>query len=187
VIILARHGKPALSRRVMLSSDTYRIWWTRYEAGGLRRGQVAPEAVKVAARDAGAVVASTRRRSIESAKAACGDREFISDPLFVEAPLPPPPAPGWIRLPPVVWGFICRTTWWFLDLHRGEESRREAEARAVAAAARLVDLTSGGTDVLLLAHGFFNAMIARVLRRQGWRCTEDGGYAYWSIRRFEKR
>jgi hypothetical protein len=41
--------------------------------------------------------------------------------------------------------------------------------------------------VLLLAHGFFNAMIARVLRRQGWRCTEDGGYAYWSIRRFEKR
>jgi broad specificity phosphatase PhoE len=186
-IILARHGKPALSRRAMLSSDGYRIWWTRYEAGGLGAEQVAPEAVKIAARDAGVVVASTRLRSVESARAACGDRAFIVDPLFVEAPLPPPPWPGWIRLPPVVWGFISRTTWWFLDLNRGEESRRQAEARAEAAAGRLVELASGGADVLLLAHGFFNAMIARVLRRQGWRCTQDGGYAYWSVRRFELR
>ena len=123
---------------------------------------------------------------MESAKAACGDRPFTSDPLFVEAPLPPPAWPAWIRLPPIVWGFISRSTWWFLDLHRDQESRRQAEARAEAAADRLIELASGDHDVLVLAHGFFNTMIARVLRWRGWRCTEDGGWRYWSIRRFEK-
>jgi hypothetical protein len=26
-----------------------------------------------------------------------------------------------------------------------------------------------------------------VLRRQGWRCVEDQGDAYWAYRRYEKR
>jgi hypothetical protein len=38
---------------------------------------------------------------------------------------------------------------------------------------------------MVLAHGFFNAMIARSLGRRGWRCTVNGGYGYWSARRFE--
>jgi broad specificity phosphatase PhoE len=186
-IILARHGKPALSRRTLLSSQDYSKWWASYEAGGLGPEQVTPDALTLAARDAGAIIASTRLRSVETARAAGGGKTFTSDPLFVEAPLPPPRWPGWIRLPPIVWGFISRVTWWFLDQHHGEESRREAEARADAAAARLTVLAAGGRDVLVLAHGFFNAMIARSLRRQGWRCTEDGGWRYWSARRFEKR
>jgi hypothetical protein len=28
-------------------------------------------------------------------------------------------------------------------------------------------------------------MVGRALRRRGWRCTEDGGFSYWSARRFE--
>lgn len=186
-IILARHGKPALSRRTLLSSDEYRRWWESYEAGGLGAAQATPDPLKATARAAGAVITSTRLRSVETARAVGEGRTFTSDPIFVEAPLPPPRWPGWIRLPPIVWGFISRVTWWFLDHHHGEESRGQAEARAEAAAARLVELAAGGQDVLVLAHGFFNTMIARVLRRQGWRCTEDGGWAYWSARRFEKR
>lgn len=186
-IILARHGKPALSRRTLLSSEEYRQWWATYEAGGLHPGQVMPEGLKAAARAAGSVIASSRLRSLESVRAAGDDRAFISEPMFDEAPLPPPRWPNWIQLPPIVWGFITRVTWWFLDHHHGEESRREAEARAEAAAGRLIQLTSSGQDVLVLAHGFFNAMIARVLRRQGWRCTDDGGWRYWSARRFELR
>ena len=46
--------------------------------------------------------------------------------------------------------------------------------RAEAAADRLVGLAAGGEDVLVLAHGFFNAMIARVLKRRGWRLTVFG-------------
>jgi len=186
-IILARHGKPALSRRTLLSSDEYRRWWESYEAGGLGAAQATPDPLRATARSAGAIITSTRLRSVETARAVGEGRTFTSDSIFVEAPLPPPRWPGWIRLPPIVWGFISRVTWWFLDHHHGEESRGQAETRAEAAAARLVELASGGQDVLVLAHGFFNTMIARVLRRQGWRCTEDGGWRYWSARRFEKR
>jgi hypothetical protein len=54
-------------------------------------------------------------------------------------------------------------------------------------AAQLIDQASGGKEVLVLAHGFFNLMIARVLKRRGWRLTENGGFKYWGARRFEKR
>jgi broad specificity phosphatase PhoE len=114
-------------------------------------------------------------------------KDFIADDLFSEAPLPPPGWPEWIRLPPMLWGFISRTAWWFFDHHHGEESRRQAQARAERAANRLIELAGEGRDVLLLAHGFFNTMIARELQRRGWRCTRDGGWRYWSARRFEKR
>jgi broad specificity phosphatase PhoE len=186
-VILARHGRPALSRKTLLSAAQYRSWWGEYEAGGLKPGQSAPDELRAMARDAGAIIASTRRRSLETAQTVSGDRPFIADVRFIEAPLPPPNWPGWLRLPPMAWGFIARVWWWFLDHHPGEESRREAEARAGAAAARLVELAAEGRDVLVLAHGFFNAMIARALRRQGWRCVADGGYRYWATRRFEMR
>jgi len=186
-VILVRHGRPALSRRRLLSSREYRAWWAEYEATGLKPDQVTPAALREAARNAGAIVASSRARSLETAHAVGEGRDFMADALFIEAPLPPPSWPDWIRLPPIVWGFISRTAWWFFDHHHGEESRREAESRADAAAGRLMELAGEGRDVLLLAHGFFNTMIGRALQRRGWRCTVDGGWRYWSARRFEKK
>ena len=184
-VILARHGRPALSRKTLLSADDYRAWWADYEIGGLKPGQAAPEALKTLAGGAGVIMASTRRRSVETAEALCAGRQFISDPGLIEAPLPPPAWPKWLKLPPMAWGFIARGWWWFFGHNPGEESRREAEGRADRAAQQLADLTRDGQDVLVVAHGFFNAMVARALRRRGWRCTENGGYGYWSARRFE--
>ena len=39
---------------------------------------------------------------------------------------------------------------------------------------------------MVLAHGFFNFMIGRALRRRGWRLVSSQGYKYWSTRRFER-
>jgi broad specificity phosphatase PhoE len=185
-IVLARHGRPALSRKIWLSADQYRQWWGQYELLGLKSDQAAPAALKAAAAAAGTVIASTRLRSIETAQLVCDEVPFESDAIFIEAPLPPPPWPKWLKLPPMIWGFVSRFAWWWFDNHAGEESRRQAEVRANAAADRLIGLADGGKDVLVLAHGFFNAMVARALKRRGWRLTENGGYAYWSARRFEK-
>ncbi|MGI9170008.1 MAG: histidine phosphatase family protein, partial [Caulobacteraceae bacterium] len=125
-VILARHGEPALSRRVRLSSAGYRAWWEAYEQGGIRADQAIPSGLKATAREAGDLICSTRLRSVETARAlACG-RPFAEDPLFVEAPLPPPWLPGWIRFSPRVWGFVARFWWWFFNHHQGEETRREA-------------------------------------------------------------
>ena len=45
-IVLARHGEPALSRKVKLSARQYRDWWALYEAGGILAGQIPPTHLK---------------------------------------------------------------------------------------------------------------------------------------------
>jgi broad specificity phosphatase PhoE len=185
-VILARHGEPALSRKVRLSAQEYRTFWARSEVGGILAGQAPPPLLRASVAGAGVMVSSTRLRSIESAQALAPGREFAHEAVLVEAPLPPPNLPGFIRLSPRIWGFLARFWWWFFNHHEDAESRREAEARADQAAAMLVELAAGGQDVVVLAHGFFNFMIGRSLRRMGWRMTASQGFKYWSTRRFER-
>lgn len=185
-VILARHGEPDLSRKILLNAEGYRRWWGVYETKGLLAGQSAPDDLKAVAGRAGAIIASTRPRSRETALAVCGGKAFAQDPLFVEAPLPPPPFPAWLRMSPRLWGFISRFWWWFFNHHGQEESRAQAEARADQAAGIVADLAREGEDVLVVAHGFFNTMIGEALKRQGWRCTQDQGFRYWRARRFER-
>jgi broad specificity phosphatase PhoE len=87
---------------------------------------------------------------------------------------------------PKLWGFFARFWWWYFNHHEGQETRRDAERRADKAAAMLIELAAEGQDVVVTAHGFFNFMIGRALRRRGWRMTASQGYKYWSTRRFER-
>jgi broad specificity phosphatase PhoE len=184
-VILARHGEPALSRKVLLSAAEYRDWWGRYEDGGIAPDQTPPAVLQTIADKAGFIIASARPRSIESARLLARARAFAEDPIFVEAPLPPPDCPAWLKLSPRLWGFISRVNWWFFDQHHGEEPRAKAQARATEAARQLVELAASGQDVLVVAHGFFNGMVGRSLQQLGWRRTLDEGFRYWAARRFE--
>lgn len=185
-ITLARHGEPHIERKVWLDAEGYRRFWASYEVLGILPGQMPPKELAEFVAKAGAIIASTRQRSIESMTHVAAGREFARDPLFVEAPLPPPAWPSWIRLTPAAWGFVARLWWWFFDHHEGQETRAEAERRSDDAADMLIELASGGEDVVVLAHGFFNFMIGRSLQRRGWRLAYSGGYKYWSMRRFER-
>jgi broad specificity phosphatase PhoE len=184
-IVLARHGEPALSRRIRLNAAGYRRWWAAYEEGGILAGQTPPAELLDLARHADIIFASTRRRAVETAEAVAGGKLFIRDPMFIEAPLPPPPLPGFLKFSPKSWGVIARFAWW-LGYHGGEETRAQAQVRAVAASERLVAAASGGADVLLLAHGYFNWMVGIELTRLGWRRMQDRGFKYWATRRFER-
>ncbi len=186
IITLCRHGEPSLSREVTLDALGYRDWWARYEEGGIRVGHSPPLSLLELARNAAVIFASTRRRARESAEAVTAGREFTSDPVFIEAPLPPPHLPGVFRVGPRVWGFLARLAWWFGHAEGGE-TRRAAEARARLAADRVEHAAETQGDVLLLAHGFFNHMIGDELKRRGWRMIENRGYRYWSVRRFSRR
>ena len=186
-IILARHGEPALSRKCMLTSDQYRDWWAKYEIGGLRAGQTPPPELVAAAEGAGAIYASTRPRAQETAAAAAAGKEVMTDALFIEAPLPPPHFPAWFKLPPKYWGAVARFWWHAFNHHEGQETRHEAEARAEQAAQVLIRRAESGQDVLVLAHGYFNHMVGRRLKADGWKLVHNQGFRYWSQRRYEKR
>ncbi len=185
-ITLARHGEPALSRKVRLSAEEYRSFWARYEVGGLLPGQTAPPMLKGFVDRCDVLVSSVRLRAVESARVVAGGRDFTQEALLIEAPLPPPPFPRWVRLSPRLWGFFSRVWWWYFNHHAGEESRREAEARADKAAAGLETMALAGQNVVVLAHGFFNVLVGRALIKRGWRMTLREGYKYWSTRRFER-
>ncbi|MNU55568.1 histidine phosphatase family protein [uncultured Brevundimonas sp.] len=186
-IILARHGEPALSRKCLITSDEYRDWWGRYEVGGLRAGQTPPQTLLAAAEGAGAIYASSRLRAQETARAVARDREVLVDALFIEAPLPPPRFPSWIKLSPRYWGVISRFWWHVFNHHEGQETRAEAEVRADQAARILIARAGEGQDVLVLAHGYFNHMVGQRLKVHGWRLAHNQGFKYWSQRRYEKR
>jgi broad specificity phosphatase PhoE len=106
--------------------------------------------------------------------------------MLIEAPLPPPNWPSWVRMSPKLWGFFARFWWWYFNHHEGQETRQDAEARADKAAQMLAALADQGQDVVVTAHGFFNHLIGRALRRRGWRLAASEGYKYWSTRRFER-
>jgi hypothetical protein len=186
-IVLARHGEPALSRAVKLSARQYRDFWAKYEVLGILPGQTPPAALAQVVETAGTLVSSTRLRSIESATAlAPAGRKFVQHEVLIEAPLPPPPWPDWIRFSPKIWGFLARFWWWFFNHHEGQETRLAAERRAAEAAELLIGYAERGEDVVVLAHGFFNFMIGRALRDRGWKQVASEGYKYWSTRRFER-
>ena len=185
-IVLARHGEPALSRKTLLSSTGYIDWWALYEETGLTPGQSAPETLMAHAEAAGVIRSSTRLRSIETARLVAGERNFTSDAALVEAPLPPPHWPRWIKLSPRIWGVIARTWWWFLNHHDGHETRKQAQARADAVAEALSADADTGLNVLVIAHGFFNTMVRLSLQRRGWKLVETNGYRYWSYARLQR-
>jgi broad specificity phosphatase PhoE len=182
-IVLVRHGRPALSRKVRLDWRGYRTWWAAYGESKLAPGQEPPEELRAIAATATKVLASPLPRAFETASQLAPGTPIVVDDLFVEAPLPAPQIP-YVRWRPGTWNVYSRVFWLFGYSASGE-SHKHAEVRAVEAAGRLEELARGENLVLLCAHGWFNRMIRKVLRARGWRCVYDGGDSYWAWRRYE--
>lgn len=184
-VIVSRHGRPALDRRAgpRLDWREYRDWWDQYEAGSLAPDQEVPDALKSAVADASIVLSSPAPRAVETAIMASG-REPEKDPVFCEAPLPPPRFKNRKYLPKT-WNVLARTAWLYGHSLDGE-SNRQARDRAKQAAQRLHEAAESG-KVYLAAHGWFNRMLRPAMARLGWVCVRDGGDKYWSYRVYEYR
>ena len=186
-IITVRHGKPALSRGVLLSAQGYGDWWEKYDESGLLPGQTAPSRLTELARGASGIFSSSMPRAYETAVAiAPEDRLVKPDPLFVEAPLPSPPWPSWMKLSPRLWGVISRVYWLNGFVESGMETREAAWRRVDTIISTLGSYASDG-DVVLCAHGYLNWMISRRMPAHGWQCEDHrGGNKYWSWRLYTK-
>ncbi|MEM9810657.1 MAG: histidine phosphatase family protein [Pseudomonadota bacterium] len=190
MIITARHGRPDVDRSVRITARAYADWWAHYDLSGLAPGEEPPQGLVDIASDAEFVLCSTLPRAIETAdKVVNGARIVPRDPMFVEAPLPPPPFfPDFIKLNPTTWGVISRIFWFCGYAPKGVENHWGAHSRVKRAARRLVELSAEDSDVLLCAHGYFNWMVHRHLLRRGWELVDhQGGNHYWSYRAYRKR
>ena len=185
-IITARHGRPNLTRDLTITAREYGDWWARYDASGLHPDEAAPPALIDLASRAATVLSSTLPRAVETARQVTkGAREVPADPIYVEAPLPPPPIPG-LRLRPGQWGVVSRILWSLGYAPDGVESCGEAWKRVDRVIGRLEQHAARG-DVLLCAHGFLNWMIDKRLRASGWRrAAREGGNHFWSWRIYER-
>ncbi|MGJ8559017.1 MAG: histidine phosphatase family protein [Litorimonas sp.] len=179
-IILVRHGKPALSRKVRLTWREFRDWWIRYDEGGIKPGQTPPKKVVQWAQDADIILSSPLRRAVESVELAAGRAPDMTLPGLVEAALPSPPL-GLLKLRPKSWGTVARILW-YMGYSDGMESHAEARARADAVCVQLEDCASAGRTVYVSGHGWFNRMIKGSLMARGWRCKSQNGDLHWSRR-----
>lgn len=186
-IIVVRHGRPSLDREAgpRLDWRAYRDWWAKYEDCSLAEGQGAPDDLKKAAQGDPIFLSSMRPRAMETARLIAAGRPVRHDPVFNEAPLPPPQWDSH-RYLPKNWNKLARLAW-LMGHHGGEEPSHETKRRAGRAADVLMQEASGGRDVVLAAHGWFNRMLRPHLLRRGWKCVRDGGDSYWSFRVYEKR
>ena len=179
-VVLVRHGKPALSRKVRLSGPEFREWWTRYDAGGIKAGQMPPKKVRNWAARADTVLSSPLPRARESAELAAGRAPDAQLPGLVEAALPSPNL-GPLRFRPKTWGTIARVLW-YVGYSDGMESHTEARARAEDMCDVLAGYASGGNIVYVQGHGWFNRMLKGSLMKRGWRLKSQNGDLHWSRR-----
>jgi len=184
VIIIVRHGKPALSRKMWMTWQGYREWWGLYDEGGLAANQKIPEKVKQYAKAADVVISSPLRRAIESATLARGTEPDMIDADLVEAALPSPKI-GPLKFRPKSWGTLARIVW-YVGWSDGMESHSVARVRAERMCEKLGDHADGGKLVFVAAHGWFNRMLKGSLKDRGWKCVSQNGDLHWSHRRFER-
>src|ERR1700754_2641837 len=183
-IILIRHGRPAIDVAPRTSHGEFRTYIDDYEAAGLDPSSAPPEELQDLVKELGAVHASDRARSHESAKAPAPNAELVVDPLFAEAPLASPRIPL-LRMKVPAWAVVSRLLW-HAGYHPEIENYRRAKARASDAADILMRRAREEGQAALVAHGYLNFMIGRELRRRGFAKSGSHRAQYWNTVIYEK-
>ena len=177
-IILIRHGQPAIALSPRAGHREFGTYIDAYEAAGLDPSSLPPRELADLVKELRFVFTSGLPRAHESARALAPHAELVVDPLFVEAPLASPPIPL-IRMRVPSWAVVARLLW-HAGYHPQIEDYARARARAGAAADALIAKVKDGGAVALVAHGYFNAMIGRQLRRRGFARSGSHRVQYWN-------
>ena len=177
-IILVRHGRPAISTGHRTSHRGFRAYIDAYETAGLDPESAPPEELQDLVKELTEVFTSSAPRSQDSARALAPNAEMIADPLFEEAPLASPRIPL-LRMSVPKWAVVSRILW-HAGYHPEIENYRRSKHRAVDAADILMRRARENGVAALVAHGYFNAIIGRELRRRGFRKTGAHRAQYWN-------
>lgn len=184
-IILIRHGQPHIALSPKTSHAGFADYIDAYEEAGLSPTNLPPEELRDLAKELDHVFTSDRPRSHQSAQRLAPHAELIADPLFGEAPLASPPIPLLnMRVP--TWAIMSRILW-HAGFHPEIENPRAAAKRAVQAAEILIARAAKSGKTALVAHGYFNWMIGRVLLKRGFVRTGSHQARYWNTVIYESK
>jgi len=130
------------------------------------------------------MITSDLKRSIKSAEFLNPDNIVISDPIFRETELPSPLTNLFgLRFKPGVWAVILRLLW-FSGFSSNSESFSDAKIRAERASKILVKYAQDHKDIVLVGHGFSNLLIAKELKKSGWKANKKTSSKHWHTTTF---
>jgi broad specificity phosphatase PhoE len=184
-ILLIRHGQPHIALRPRTGHAGFADYIDAYEQAGLFPSNLPPEELRDLARELDHVFTSDRPRSRQSAAALAPHAQLIADPLFAEAPLASPPIPL-LNMRVSKWAVVSRILW-HAGFHSEIENPRAAVRRAAQAADILIARAGQNGVTALVAHGYFNWMIGRQLRRRGFQRTGSHQARYWNTVIYERK
>ncbi|SDM73058.1 Histidine phosphatase superfamily (branch 1) [Psychrobacillus sp. OK028] len=179
-ISLIRHGKSQLIESDRITFAEFKKWVEKYDFNGVFEESTYPlETIeKVAA--AKVVVTSDLNRSVVSARLLNPKTKTISDPIFRETELPIHTTIVFrVKLKPNTWAVILRLIW-LSGYSNKSESLSDAKLRAKKAAQQLIVYANEHKSIALVGHGFFNILIAKELKRLGWKGKRKAGAKHWN-------
>lgn len=155
-----------------------------YQAAGIEADPPPQELIDLVT-EAPRVFASDLKRSIDSARTLLPEAEMVSTPLFTEAPLASPRVPG-LKMKAPAWAVVSRIAW-HGGFKPGIESYGQSKQRARQAAPMLIEEAERSGLAVLVAHGYFNAILGRTLRLNGWRKVSGAHRArFWNTVVYER-
>lgn len=177
-IVLVRHGKPRIALSPRTTHRGFGDYIGAYEAADLDPQSLPPQELAELGRELTAIFASDRPRSHQSAAALAPHMMAIRDPIFAEAPLASPALP-FVRMNVPSWAVLSRVLW-----HMGFAPRIEGWLAAQRRAARAADILTARAretgPVALVAHGYFNWMVGRMLKKRGFVRRGSHRARYWN-------
>ncbi len=177
-VILVRHGKPAIETSPRTSHHGFRRYIDEYEEAGLDPQSAPPDELRDLVTGLDEVFTSGSPRAHDSARTLLPEADLIADPLFGEAPIAAPRIPL-LKMKVPKWAVVARIIW-HAGYHPEIENYRRAKHRATEAADILILRAQEAGAVVLVAHGYFNAMIGRVLRKRGFRRSGSHRARFWN-------
>ena len=185
-ISLIRHGKSQLTENDRIPFAEFKKWVQKYDFNGVFEESIYPTVTleKVAA--AKVVVTSDLKRSVVSVRLLNPETKIILDPIFRETELPVNPTILFkMKLKPNTWAVILRLLW-FSGYSNKCESLSEAKLRAKKAAQQLIDYANEYKSIVLVGHGFFNMLIAKQLKKSGWKGKRKVGSKHWNCTTYSR-
>ena len=184
-ITLIRHGRSTHIEKQRINHVEFQNWVEKYDSSGVFEETTYPSLTCNKIQSAHLIVTSDLKRSIDSAKLLHKEKQKISKQLFRETELPVLSKEVRLKLKPNSWAIILRCLW-FCGYSKQCESFKEAKQRANKAAKQLINDTEKHSSVVLVGHGLFNRLIARELRKLGWKGKRKSSVKNWGSTTYYK-